>query len=378
MLSGPVMGIAFVAGLSTAGNCPLFVDAGAPVGGDGLAWATAYRHLQDAIAAAAASGGSVTEIRVAEGTYRADESAAQPNGTGNRGATFTLLVDLALRGGYAGLGAPDPDARDVVLYPSVLSGDLQGNDGPGFTNMEDNTLNIVTAANLANAVLDGFTFSGGYGFNPGVGGAGLTCTGSTVHVLNCAFVASTGVLAAAVSVTQGSVDFQNCLFADNEVLYSGSAVRLTQADSCFTDCEFTGNHCTYNNSEGGAVYTSFGTAEFTRCTFVENSADEYGGAIDSRPGNLFLTDCVFLGNTVNRSGGPSSTLTAVARVRGRPRSSDACLPATPVVGTAALPSLAISTRSRSVAAGSSATRRRSISTRTPAEPGCTHQGASQG
>ena len=49
---------------------------------NGLTWPTAFSDLQDACVAAAAWGGDITEIRVADGTYRPDRS------TGNRQHSF--------------------------------------------------------------------------------------------------------------------------------------------------------------------------------------------------------------------------------------------------------------------------------------------------
>ena len=45
--------------------------------------------------------------------------------------TFQLLDGLAIRGGYAGIGAPDPDARLIDTYFTMLTGDLSDDDGPG-------------------------------------------------------------------------------------------------------------------------------------------------------------------------------------------------------------------------------------------------------
>ncbi len=86
-----------------------YVDDDANPGGDGLSWATALQFLQDALANPAPA---VTEIRVAQGTYRPDRDQANPNGTGDRTASFRLVFFLngvAIQGGDAGLGAPDAD-----------------------------------------------------------------------------------------------------------------------------------------------------------------------------------------------------------------------------------------------------------------------------
>jgi len=160
-----------------------YVDDDAAPDGDGLTWATAHRFLQDALAGVADG----TEIRVAQGEYKPDRDEANPGGTGDRLLWFDLGFDndccfphtyatctdeacetlvcavdplccdccindwqqayadlaaivcgdtcavssgIALIGGYAGLGAPDPDARDPDLYLTVLTGDLLDNDVP--------------------------------------------------------------------------------------------------------------------------------------------------------------------------------------------------------------------------------------------------------
>ena len=103
-----------------------------------------------------------------------------------REATFQLLNGVTLQGGYAGLGAADPDERDPAEHESVLSGDLIGNDGPGlFENNQENSLHVVTgSATDATAVLDGFTITAGHADGPGwpqLGAAGagiLNDTGS--------------------------------------------------------------------------------------------------------------------------------------------------------------------------------------------------------
>ena len=85
---------------------------------DGSAWCSAYIDLQDALAMAIAGD----EIRVANGKYVPDR------GTGDRTAAFQLIDAVGLYGGFAGCGAPNPDARDISLNETVLSGDLRGDD----------------------------------------------------------------------------------------------------------------------------------------------------------------------------------------------------------------------------------------------------------
>ena len=109
--------------VTAAAGSVVHVDDDAPAAGDGSSWSDAYRFLQDALASA---GGAVTEIRVAQGTYVPDRSQASPGGTGDRAATFSMLSGVEILGGFAGLGSPDPDARDVAGFPTILRGDLNG------------------------------------------------------------------------------------------------------------------------------------------------------------------------------------------------------------------------------------------------------------
>ncbi len=146
----------------------IYVDDDAGAGGDGASWATAYKYLQDGLADANSAGEPV-EIRVAQGLYRPDRSAAEPNGTGSRLASFALVSGVALRGGYAGLGGSDPNARDVDKYVTVLSGDLAGDDAD--KELEDvgdlvyeptraeNCVHIVTVGDVdGSSVMEGLSF----------------------------------------------------------------------------------------------------------------------------------------------------------------------------------------------------------------------------
>ncbi len=137
----------------------IYADIDAPgVTEDGTTWDTAYIDLQAALAGASSSD----EIHVAQGTYLPGTV---------RTDTFQLPQDASVYGGYAGYGEADPDARDVAAYVTTLSGDI----GAGG-DASDNSYSVVTGAN--NAVIDGFTITGGNsssdggGCGPGGGGAG--------------------------------------------------------------------------------------------------------------------------------------------------------------------------------------------------------------
>jgi len=93
---------------------------------DGTSWCTAYLDLQNALTAVT----DETKILVADGRYT-------PTTGTDRTATFGLINGVILEGGYAGCGAGDPDERNIGLFETILSGDLDGDDddviepGPG-------------------------------------------------------------------------------------------------------------------------------------------------------------------------------------------------------------------------------------------------------
>jgi len=136
-----LMFLLVVASITSAGEI-IYVDNDARVGGDGSTWDTAFKYLQDGLAAVSYGD----EIRVAQGSYIPDQNSANLGGTGIREATFQLINGVALKGGYAGAGEPDPNERDVTANETILSGDLAGNDGPDFANNGENSYNVVTGS----------------------------------------------------------------------------------------------------------------------------------------------------------------------------------------------------------------------------------------
>lgn len=231
----------------------IYVDPDAAGIGSGVSWFHAYRHLRDALLDAALRGG---EIRLAQGVYRPDQDREHPDGTGDRRATFKLLSNMTIRGGYAGCGEPRPDARDSERYRTVLSGDLLGND-PAYVSPDrlldeptraDNTGTVVEAKDYyGTAVLDGVTVA--HGRAEGArrnGGGGLYSEGS-VTVTDCRFLQNAAKLAGGAVLCGGapfkdaaSPHFDHCLFADNGAL-DGSAFHAIDCNATLVNCTFTGN-----------------------------------------------------------------------------------------------------------------------------------------
>ena len=299
------------AGASASGPVVLHVDDDAPAGGDGSTWATAYRHVQDALAQASKPGALIEEIRVAGGVYRPDRSAADPAGTGDRAATFELEVGVVLRGGYAGLEDPDSDTRDVMRYETVLTGDLAGDDDPRvFGEYGENSRHVVTMH--AGATIDGVTVTGGNADQPGFGegGGGISIPNvfdeyEDLLVHDCTIVRnrSAGDGGGLFIASEGRLDVTHTLVLLNEAggYGAGMSIGYTTGERVITGSTFEGNQAAF----GGAVGTpEFARIAFDDCVFVSNHATSGGGAVlYGAFAGVTFADCDLKGNTANDRGG---------------------------------------------------------------------------
>ena len=320
----------------------IYVDDDAPVPGDGTTWRTAYTYLQDALMMA----GPGAEIRVARGIQKPDLFALSDRPVRGRYETFQLAGGVAIRGGYAGIGTADPNARRIHAYETILTGDLLLNDPPypagesgrirawlEHPDRDDNCYSVVTAGGVdATAVLDGCTITGGhaniygvYGpWEPGATrpnpyapentGGGLYNSGGSPTITRCTFghnstisyQADTG--GGAIFNLDGAPAIIDCDFIENHTFSgdascAGGAIRNINSDTTLAGCAFTANTAQGFDSEyyGGAILNAGGSLTATDCTFTANKAD-WGGAIDNA-GDLTLTACTFTANTVNDNGG---------------------------------------------------------------------------
>ncbi len=308
LLNAAFCGIALLS--NGANGAVIYVDVSAAGGqNNGLSWRNAFIDLRSALAIAQIGD----EIRIGQGTYR----PAPPNGP--RDASFNLVDGVTLRGGYAGFGAPDPDANDPDLFVTTLSGDLNGDDflPPNFTNHGENSFHVITAfgvrppATLANLVV-----SGGYAmeFKPPENSGGGIYAKSSVIVLdrviieNNAAKNSGGGIYAVDSFLPSTIHMKNCVVRGNRtptLAASGSGAGVCAGPgSTFEDCLFLNNRCGAGKVAGGLIASH---VRLLRCDFMGNSGEDGGGAIlhDS-----ILIGCRFIGNLSSFHG-------AAARISGQ-------------------------------------------------------------
>ncbi len=273
---------------------------------DGKSWATAFATVQEALKSGAA------EIWVARGTYTP--------GT-DRNATFQLLKGGALLGGFAG-NEIRFEQRDWQKNATVL-------DGRGASH-------VVTGAD--DAVLDGFTITGGQamgggpgGLPGGMGGRGGSPSGGMapmgmsgppggegggrpIHTTPQAVLAgsSAGSGGGMLNV-RASPTVRNCIFENNQAGKGGAVYNMTSTSfpprpeagswaPVFINCVFRHNTA---RVRGGGVSNDLGTSPtFLNCVFEANATQEKGGGMYNDFGcSPTLINCLFTGNQARSAAG---------------------------------------------------------------------------
>jgi hypothetical protein len=243
----------------------IYVDADANGANDGSNWADAFNCLQDALAAA--------------------------------------ISGVVIKGGYAGLGEPDPNARDVQLYETILSGDLAGNDGDVTAPLElvgdpcraENSYHVVTGSGAdETAVLNGFTITAGYadGSYPANRGGGIYNNGGSPVLVNCTVRKNVAAIGGGMKNRYGSPTLTNCTFSRNWAAVGGGMDNYA-GSPILTSCTFSGN---WADLDEGGMANGYGDPILTNCTFSGNRALLMAGGMGNSYGSATLTNCTLTGN----------------------------------------------------------------------------------
>jgi hypothetical protein len=325
----------------------IFVDVDAGGANNGASWENACNFLQDALIEADSALKPV-EIRVAEGIYTPDSNSADPNGSGSRAATFRLINGVTIKGGYAGYGQPNPDARDIEFYETILSGDLDGNDvdvnDPADLLDEptrsENSYHVVTGSGTdSNTVLDGFTITAGNanGSLPHHGAGGIA--GFYGDIINCTVSGNSAIENGGGMGCHGKII--NCVVTWNSAGSMGGGLHRCNAEvyNCIISWNWAGiygggmynqnypgesgpiiENCTFSNNSagqrGGGIYNDYSSSppRLGNCTFIDNSAI-LGGGMCNYESSPILTNCIFSGNSASQNGGGMFSDTYPCRVK---------------------------------------------------------------
>jgi len=280
----------------------IYVDDDSVGAKNGTSWENAYIYLQDALADANTAEKPV-EIRVAQGVYTPDKGSGFTRG--DIFVAFQLINGVSVLGGFAGVGAIEPDSRYIDAYKTILSGDLAGDDADinnpselsGHPTRAENSIAVVRSIGTnKTAKLDGVTITAGNSYN-------MTNSSGSPVVENCTFLnARIGIYASdgdqivsncmfkglcsyAINWLNGNLTIINCMFAANThgVIYcSGENLRLY--------------NCIFRDNVVGGAYGI--TASLDREFIVENCifVGNIGLPIDHDRGRMIVSNCLFAGN----------------------------------------------------------------------------------
>ncbi|UCF15111.1 MAG: hypothetical protein JSW59_17015 [Phycisphaerales bacterium] len=291
----------------------IYVDDDANGANNGTSWTDAYTFLQEALADAAQAEKPV-EIRVAQGIYKPNQGLVAIPEFDWRTATFKLINGVTLKGGFTGLGASDPNVRDVEAYETILSGDLNGDDVEVADPVglweeptrSENSYHVLTGSWIdESAVLDGFLIIGGQAdghllddgpFNQYRlrKGGGMHNHESSPTLNNCTFNGNSAEWGGGMGNYESSPTLNNCTFSGNWTNKTGGGMYNNYSSPTLTNCAFSGNWTIRN---GGGMYNWESSPKLTNCTFAQNSADNGSalacGHVESRfPSNVELINCI--------------------------------------------------------------------------------------
>ena len=297
-------------------TCPsgtrLYVNKNITVSGDGTSWANAYEELHDALNMAHDCP-NITEIWVAEGIYKPTTSQT------NRIIFFIMKDNLALYGGFDGTETSLGD-RDFEQHPTILSGDLAGDDDystlPITGNSENSYHVIFNFNNLidSTAVLDGFHVVGGNAniSPPNHVGGGLYNKQASPTVRNCKFYGNNAGYGGGGNYNDKStISLTNCIFYNNTGEYRGGAMYSDASTLDIINCTFFNNHAVLAGmGVGGGMFNNFSNPTIVNCSFLNNTASHGGGALSNNAwAKPNIYNSIFWNNgdeIVNTSADPNS------------------------------------------------------------------------
>ncbi|MBL8880078.1 MAG: right-handed parallel beta-helix repeat-containing protein [Phycisphaerales bacterium] len=225
---------------------------------------------------------NVAEIWVAQGVYK-------PTTDGNRSKRFNLVSGVRHLGGFGGTEV-NSNQRNPLGNPTILSGDLLGDDAP-CANNADNSYHVVwSSGSSAETYLDGFHITGG------------NATGDPPFDVN----------GGGMYIEIGTPRIRNCLFSNNSANRAGGGIYINEQAYPVISYSLIFENCVpgnCGNCGGGGIYTEGGSYPYiTNCAIFDNTAPaSNGGGVFFRQGpdivGAVLHNSLIYQNEANAGGG---------------------------------------------------------------------------
>ncbi len=287
-------------------NSRCYVDAaGLSLMPDGLSWTTAYTSLQDALAVSR----NGDEIWVAAGVYYPDEGRGQSNDDVR--ASFALKDGVKIYGGFAGTET-ERSQRQPRVKVTVLSGDIDGNDGTDSNGVVtatanisgDNAYNVIRNRGVnRTAVLDGFTITAGHTDAGGIScpdncGGGMYNVDSHPKINQISFSGNSAINGGGMNNAGSSPEISQVSFSGNSAI-NGGGMNNAGSSPKMSQVSFSGNRA----RDGGGMNNNSSSPQMSQVSFSGNLAVQHGGGMYNNRSSPQINQVSFSGNSAARNGG---------------------------------------------------------------------------
>jgi len=306
-----------------------YVNTAATGANTGDSWVNAFTDLQSALQ----MGMYGDEVWVAEGIYKPTVPVDPLDVTNpEKNIPFRILNGVRLFGGFTGTESTR-DQRDWKAHPTILSGDLLGDDNDNIDRTEptrsDNSWHVIFMGEVdlgpvdETTTVDGFTITGGNADpplpNPDDSGGGLWVIGahnefSSPILRNLIVTANTAHFGGGMGCIFSDPTLNNVDFVNNSATSDGGGMNSIVCNALLRNVYFEDNH---SRELGGGLMNNRGSANMIGVTFIDNTA-EWGGGVYNLLDNTYVVNAFFANNTAIVSGGgmyndesPASVMNAI-------------------------------------------------------------------
>lgn len=299
----------------------IYVDQDATGSEDGSSWQNAFTNLQDALQVAVAP----QQIWVAGGLYK-------PTNSNDREIFFNLKSGVHLFGGFTG-DETVLEEREATNPPTVLSGDLLGNDDVDALGVRrsfatslddpktiDNSYHVVACNGITSITnLDSFTITAGHANDESSihgSGAGIVVyeCGQNLRMSNIKIIGNSAYNGGAMYNQGSSPMMMNLTIHKNRAFTSGGGVfNSTNTNPTIRETSIRGNLAVY----GGGIYNYMNSNTIANSLFSGNVATQAGGAVYNYFSSGEYVNVTIAGNFsgLPDSGGGTYNLGAVSKVK---------------------------------------------------------------